>query len=671
MKRERVITAVAWVVIALPALYQLALLATAIAGRIAYPYDLEWMEGGVLQHAQRLQDGHGIYPPPSVDFVPYLYTPLYPLLLALLGKIFGLGYTLGRVLSVLSLIAIAPIAAVSIAAPRHRHTSPWPAGAGVALALGLFAAAYPFVEGWYDLVRADTFFLLLITASIAAAVRWDTHPKIVALATIVVLAFFAKQTGIIYVGFIGAIVAVRSPRLAATYMITATILGVTFCTAANIATDGWFWIYVQKIHRLHDFSKHRFYQSFGFILWHFRALTIVVGGTLVVVAVTWIKSGRREVPKQVRPFLLWTAAFAVSTVVGAVGWGTEFARYNAYIPAFLHGALAAGAAIPALAACVGILWGARKRNMLVAHGAAGVAAIALGVTLLVTRWDPHTYMPTDADRAAGDKLIARIAAIGGDVWVPHHPWYAALAGKRTYVHRMGITDVTRRQTRVVAGLDDALRDHRFSAIVLETSDLSELGRIQSFYRPQMKLPPDERPRVVTGAGAPYDPWGCCQTPDTIWVAAVPAAPPAGAKVVFDFETQVWPPGWKRSGPAWGEGPVELAPASVVIGATGRRFGSSLNAGESTLGRMTSPPFLLDGTKLTMKLGGGADATKLRVELWVDDAIARTASVPTPGGDTLQEVSLDVSELRGQEATLVLVDDSPTSHLFIDDVWLWQ
>ena len=69
MKRERVITAVAWVVIALPALYQLALLATAIAGRIAYPYDLEWMEGGMLQHALRSEQS-ATYLPPGLQSCP-------------------------------------------------------------------------------------------------------------------------------------------------------------------------------------------------------------------------------------------------------------------------------------------------------------------------------------------------------------------------------------------------------------------------------------------------------------------------------------------------------------------------------------------------------------------------------------------------------------------------
>jgi hypothetical protein len=672
LKREQILRAIGWTLVCAPAVYQLALLATAIAGRLTYPYDLEWMEGGLLHHAQRLQHGHGIYQAPSVDFIPYLYTPLYPAILAVLGKVFGLGYTLGRTLSVLSLLAIAPIAAASLAAPRHRHVSRGPAWAGVVLALGLFAAAYPYVEGWYDLVRADTLFLLLVTAGIAGAATWNNDAKIAVAAVLLVLAFFAKQTGIVYVAFGAVIVAIRSPRRAATYLIVATVLGIGICVAANLATGGWFWIYAQKIHRLHDFSKHRFWQSFGFILWHFRALTIVVGVTFVTVVVTWAKTGGRELPRQAKPFLLWASAFAVSTIVGALGWGTEFARFNAYIPAFLHGALAAGAAIPALAACAGILCGARRHNALVTHGTAGVAALALAITCWSARWDVKQFVPTDADRAAGDKLIARLRAIDGDVWVPHHPWYAELAGKKAYVHRMGVTDVTRRQTRIIAGLDEALRDHKFAAIVLETSDLNELGRIVPYYRAALKLPPDERPRVFTGAGASYDPWGCCQTPDTIWLPALPPAPPQGAKVIFDFEGATWG-NWTRSGPAWGDGPVEqsLPGQGLVVGATGHRFATSMHGGDVALGRMTSPLFAIDGDKITMMLGGGTDATKLRVELWVDGQVARSTGVPAPGGDTLRLASWDVADLRGKQATLVVVDDSPTGHLDIDDVWIWS
>ena len=60
----RVASALPWIIVAVPAVFQLVLLATAISGRVGYPYDLEWMEGGMLHHAQRIHDGLGIYVPP-------------------------------------------------------------------------------------------------------------------------------------------------------------------------------------------------------------------------------------------------------------------------------------------------------------------------------------------------------------------------------------------------------------------------------------------------------------------------------------------------------------------------------------------------------------------------------------------------------------------------------
>ena len=330
------------------------------------------------------------------------------------------------------------------------------------------------------------------------------------------------------------------------------------------------------------------------------------------------------------------------------------------MPAFLHGALAAGAALPALAACARIL---RPDIELAGHAAAAVAGLALGLTLIHARWQPRVFMPTTRDVAAGDKLIARIRALDGEVWMPSHPWYLVLAGKQPHVHRMGVKDVTTRQSRVIEGLDDALKTHRFGALVLDDRDLFLELPLAQYYRPALKLPADERPRVYTGARV---------VPDSIWVPAVPAKPPAGAKVVFDFEQATWA-GWQRSGPAWGDGPVaESRPGQdLVLGATGQRFATSMQGGDAAVGRVTSPPFALDGARLTIKLGGGTDATKLRVELWVAGQIARTGSVPSLGGDQLHDVSLDLGDLRGQQATLVLVDDSPASHLDVDDVWLWS
>jgi len=192
----------------------------------------------------------------------------------------------------------------------------------------------------------------------------------------------------------------------------------------------------------------------------------------------------------------------------------------------------------------------------------------------------------------------------------------------------------------------------------------ELPELRRYYRPALVLPRDERPRVYTGA---------IVVPETIWIPAVPATPPANAKVVFDFEAPSWTGGWVASGDAWGMGPVTdpLPGQGLVLGATGARFATSMTGGDRATGRVTSPMFALDGARLTLRLGGGIDASNLRVELRVDDVVGRSVNVPPPGGDNLRTVTVELGELRGKLARLVLVDESPIAHLDIDDVWLWQ
>ena len=672
---KRIALALLWLAAALPGLNQLRLLAITIAGRVGYGYDLEWMEGGMLHHALRIQQGQGIYVAPSIDFIPYLYTPFYPGLLALFGHLFGLTYTLGRMVSVLSLVGIAVVAAFSLCGRRNQLVTRFEAWAGLALGLGAFAAAYPYCEGWYDLVRADTLFLALVTSGIAGIARWSVtgvgwrgHARVAAGAAVFVLAFFTKQTGFVYVAFGGLIVLALNWRRAFIYTLAAGVLALGLVAIFDATSGGWFWTYVSKIHRAHDFSGDRFRDSFHLILGHFPYMTGTVGVALVLAAVT--RARRGPLPPQVQPLLLWSAAFAVSTVVGAIGFGTEWAVYNAFMPAFLHGGLAAGAAVAAMAACARMWWPRSAGRAAVI--AALVTAAPLGVQLARATWDPQKFIPSPSDSVAGDKLIAQIRAIDGDVWVPSHPWYAYLAGKLPHVHRMGLKDVTRRQPRDLGSVAAAIRAHAFAAIVFDTNDLDteaqeELqvlrGAIASAYRPALKLPKDERPRIYNGGRV---------VPAELWVPTLPATAPPGARVAFDFERTAWAmTGWAPSGAAWGPGPVTDVPNLAVFGATGHRFASSAVAGDEATGRVTSPDFVLDGARLTLMLGGGTDASKLRVELWVDGKLERTASVPAPGGETLQRVTLALGELRGQTGRLVFVDDAIGGHLHVDDVWLWD
>src|SRR5580693_2227878 len=102
MRAERILLGVLF---GLAAAYALVLL-TIVGSRLTWAFDIEWMEGGELTHAARLGLGRGIYVPPSADFVPFFYTPLYPALLAGLTKLgLPLGFALGRAVSALATLA--------------------------------------------------------------------------------------------------------------------------------------------------------------------------------------------------------------------------------------------------------------------------------------------------------------------------------------------------------------------------------------------------------------------------------------------------------------------------------------------------------------------------------------------------------------------------------------
>jgi hypothetical protein len=303
------------------------------------------------------------------------------------------------------------------------------------------------------------------------------------------------------------------------------------------------------------------------------------------------------------------------------------------------------------------------------HVIAIVVALGLGAQCIVAWWQPSKYVPTQDDAAAGNALVAHIRSIPGEVWVPSHPWYAHLAGKEMFVHRMGVKDVTARKPRPVLGLADALKQHRFAAIFLDNRDIQSPGEttgsmLTQSYQMEDSLPKKERPRTYTGADV---------HPDSVWIPIGPPVLPEGARVVFDFEAGgSWPAGWTAEGTAWGAGPVDhkLPDQGMVRRAGGHRWITSMHGGDTATGTLTSPSFSVDGATLAMRLGGGTDAA-LTVQVLSGGMVMRTVRAPGPDSERFRDITIDVSNLKGATAQLRLVDGATGAwgHLNVDEVWL--
>ena len=173
------------------------------ARRLAYPYDLEWMEGTMLLHAHRLREGQPLYAPPSLSFVAFAYPPLQPALVAAASALFGLDYATGRAISILGYLV-----AVAAAYAFLRE-----AGVPRTLALGglaVSAAAFAPTGAWYDLVRIDSVWLGLVTLGLWAAWRARAStPAAVIAGVLLAASLLAKQTA---APFIGVAVPCAVPR---------------------------------------------------------------------------------------------------------------------------------------------------------------------------------------------------------------------------------------------------------------------------------------------------------------------------------------------------------------------------------------------------------------------------------------------------------------------------
>lgn len=461
--------------VALAALAALAALGWVVAHRIAYPYDLEWMEGGMLCHALRLLHGQPIYVAPSVDFIPHLYTPLYPLVLAALGKLTGdVGYLAARAVSFTAFVAALLLAGA------------WAYREGGSRAAALFAMALPAVTfpqtgGFFDLARADSLNLLLTALGAAVAFYGRGRHLLMALAALLLVAgFFAKQTAAPLIVFVAAAMLVTRRRTVLTFAAVGIASFALWVYLQNRASAGWFWTYIFRLHQGHAFYFRRAFVDTP------RVLLGLLGPALVVAGWAGLAQALGRRSEQQGPglgYLLWLGLGGM--VTACVAFGTQWAHTNAFIPGVYFPAIAIGAAAgrlvkrplrpagrPAAAPSTpssggpSALSGRQRRARTLRESLVWLLLLA---TLIARGRElrPAAHVPTAADRAAGDQVLAQLRSAPGEVLIPFHPFYAHLAGKRTFLHRMGIWDVRGTVAGPVRGLVAALQQQQFSRIVFD------------------------------------------------------------------------------------------------------------------------------------------------------------------------------------------------------------
>ena len=425
---------------AVAAAYPLLYIVVALL-RMAYPFELEWLEGGSLVQVQRILAGESLYARPSLSYVAFPYPPLFYYVAAAVAAAAGPGFHALRLVSFLaSLLALGAIFDMV----RRETGRLLPA----LVAAGAFAGTYRAAGAWLDVGRVDSLWLALVLLAVHR-IRFGRTARSQAVAgALLCLAFFTKQVAVVAVAGFTLHHLLWRRRDAPALLGSATAGIVAGTLLMDRLTDGWFTWYVFRPRAL---LAHRF-----ITFWWADVLPLLPVAALGAIFLL----AQRGQDQEQRRFYAAFAAVMVGT--GLVGRMISGAYLNALLPA------CAG-----LAVLLGLALHEAQSRLPAGERRAPLETMLLGAVLLqlaMLAWDPRAQLPTAADRQAGERLNARLARLGPSVVVPSHPYLAARASGHAHAHAMAIADMVHLAPGPLADALDrdmrrALCEHRFSAVV--------------------------------------------------------------------------------------------------------------------------------------------------------------------------------------------------------------
>jgi len=463
------------IVIAAESAYLLALLAYTTLSRIGFPYELEWLEGWTVQSVRRVLEGQSLFVKPSVEWVPYTYTPLYTYAAAALAKVIGAGFLAPRIVS---LLATAGCLAFTFGLVRRETRS---AVCGLAAAAFL-AGTYPLSGAWFDIGRVDNLFLFFLLAALFAVRSGSSTLHLALGGVLMALAYFSKQTALLPLAAVAVygLFELRGWKRIVLPAVSGALIG-SATLLFNHLTEGWYFFYTYTVQSLHGLGQLHLLTGF----W-----TGDLGWPVVPAALLGLIYLGRSFLRPERPSSFVFYGTLAVAMVGAAwisrlhggGW------LNVLQPAHAILALLFGlglATTPALRAR--FAWPA---------GALYVLPVA---QLGLLAYDPAGHIPTADDVKDGEAFVAGLRALEGDVYTPMHGELGTLAGKREFAHDGYLLTILQSMHGSVIGplvgdFHQALASRRFSAIVLDYEDYRFMNLVREHYRYTSELPGSFRPR---------------------------------------------------------------------------------------------------------------------------------------------------------------------------------
>lgn len=431
--------------------------------RMQYPYELEWMEGGSVDHVLRVLSHKELYIEPSLEFTPYTYTPLYYYISAVLSSIIGIGFYPLRLVSFISSIICLYLIFLFVKSETGNSYSGY-------LSACLFAATFKIGGAWFDIGRVDSLFLALFLLGIYF-IRFKPYPITYALSGILLsLSYLTKQTAIVMTIPIILFIFVAN-RYLSLYLLSSYLLIFLGSTLIlNYNSNGWFAYYIFSLPMQHDFVKSVFISFW--IINLIKPLSI----SIIFIMIYLIRDNYRIDE--------WKGkGFYIAMLIGMVGVAfisiLKSGGYN-------NGLLPTYAAISILLGLsVDYLFNEVNELPYNINLSLSFIYIAIIFQFLTLSYDPRKQIPNKMDREAGEEFIQFLKQKEGEVFIPGHGYLSILAGKKTYAQSVAIMDVLRGQSKtpkqlIKMEIEDSIKNQRFSAIIIDSED-EYLPEIDKYY----------------------------------------------------------------------------------------------------------------------------------------------------------------------------------------------
>jgi 4-amino-4-deoxy-L-arabinose transferase-like glycosyltransferase len=401
-----------------------------------------------------------LYVPPSIDFVPYIYTPLYFYASAIISKLFGVGFPALRCVSFASSLG-SFVLIYALVKQETRKVFP------ALVSTGLFVATFSIAGAWFDLARVDSMFLLFLLASVFALRVRDSLTWTFLSAALLFVSFLTKQVAAFLLPVVTVYLLMVDRKRALVYLSTFGSLILLSTILLENASGGWYSYYVFVLP-----TRHAILKNLAILFWVddlIRPLPICVA--LGLALVSW--------KSETGPGDKW---FWGLLSIGMIGI-SFFSRLhlggwdNVLMPAYAIIMLCGGIGFNQLMKQIQV------SDIPSARGMRNFLYLLVAIQFLALVYNPFSKLPSRADAEAGKQVVQVIRAIPGEVYVPEHGYLALEAGKRSYAHAQAVSDVLRSGDSNSFLLEQEIRtailNGAFKAVILsEDYGLEDLLRIR-------------------------------------------------------------------------------------------------------------------------------------------------------------------------------------------------